>query len=136
MLSCIWIYAIRTLNLEIMKDLGKFISKFILTIKRNKKMTQEEFVSIMRKTRCFTDDAIACQKEIGIGTFLIGWEKYKDIIFKGYTEECLNSVSFRDYVWHMMCITKKLLKKETKEVPMAPSNVISFVDYGKKRSQN
>ena len=93
-------------------------------------MTAEEFLAFLRKTKFLIDDAIPCQGEVGIGTFLTYYDKYKHIIFKGYTQECLESKSFKDYVWHMMCMTVRLDKEnKVEEIPLEASNVVDFYDY-------
>lgn len=96
-------------------------------------MTPEEFIAFLRKTKSVIDDATSCQGEVGIGTFLTYWDKYKHYIFQGYTQECLDSTSFRDYVWHMMCMTKVLDKQIEKDRAYIPKNVINFYDYQQKK---
>ena len=87
-------------------------------------------LQLLHKTKNLIDDATCLQKEVGLGNFLLGWEKYKHSIFKNYTRECLDSVSFRDYVWHMTCMVK-LLEKNTEKDQNFSNNVINLFDYRK-----
>lgn len=97
-------------------------------------MTQEkDFLELVRKTKSLIDEATELQKVVGVGNFLFYWDKYKYIIFPSYTKECVNSSSFRNYVWHMMCMTKFIDKNIEKEPPQI-SNVVNLNDYIPKRT--
>ena len=85
---------------------------------------------LLHKTKNLIDDATRLQKEIGLGNFLLGWEQYKHSVFRGYTRECLDSISFRDYVWHMTCMVNLLEKNKEKDNSYS-NNVINFQDYRK-----
>jgi len=104
-------------------------------IKKKNKMTEEQFLILFRKTKNVIDDAVSCQKAIGMPTFFEYFEKYKRIIFDDYTEECLEASSFKEYVWHMMNMTQHLdnqIPKEKKYI--TPSNVVNFYDYYEKKA--
>lgn len=99
-------------------------------------MTQEEFLVLFRKVRILVDDAKSQQHQIGFDCFLTLYDRYKNYIFQDYTQECLDSSSFREYVWHMMCLTIHLTdEKEGNKIPL-PSNVVSFKEYANKRAYN
>src|ERR1700729_724007 len=94
-------------------------------------MNQEkDFVELLDKTSCLIDDATHLQKEVGLGTFLTYWDKYKNLTFPGYTQECLNSSSFRNYVWLMMGMVK-LIDKNVEEDKTSINNIVNFCDYKK-----
>jgi hypothetical protein len=99
-------------------------------------MTEEEFLRIFRKTKRLVDDAKSCQNLIGVDRFLTCYEKYKHYIFQDYEKECLDSSSFREYIYHMTCMVKNLEKEASKIEIKIPSNIINFQEYATKRAYN
>jgi len=97
-------------------------------------MIEEEFLALFKQTKKLIDDANKCRSAIGLGAFMTNWQKYKSTVFADYTEECLDSSSFRDYVFDMMCM-QKYLNKFKSSTPAINTNIINFADY-KKRAQS
>ncbi len=99
-------------------------------------MTAEEFISLLRKSKCLMDEARIHEQHLCIESFFKYYERYKHYIFQGYSQECIDSSSFRDNVWQAMCLVLYTEQDKTKTSPKSsiPSNVVNFNKYAKRRA--
>lgn len=95
-------------------------------------MTQEEFLKCLRTTANIIKDSEPYKKNIGLGNFLIYFDKYKNDIFSDFAQEVRDSSSFLCLVNEVMGIVSYLDSYRDTKIVDLPNNVVNLNSYRKK----
>ena len=94
-------------------------------------MPQEEFLKCLGTAAKFIRASDPFKTKIGLGSFLMMYDKHKHEVFSDFALEFRDSSSFQCLVYQMMAFVKYLDAINNEPEMSIPDNVVNFNDYKK-----
>lgn len=92
-------------------------------------MTQEEFLRYLHYTADIIRVSHSQKAEMGIGNFLMYFDKYKDEVFSDFSQEIRDSSLFQDVIWELMNALRFIMRPKTKDLIDITDKVVNLNDY-------